>query len=123
MNGTYTVNPQPTEEEYPKIAKWRKDMVEYSPGENGAIVMKFSYKYNPGKEAEARAILEKVIKYNIMNAMCDNRILTNYRFTPTAGGYDAIEVFNSGEAACEYYKSFEECPFIAEVMTLAGMVT
>jgi len=47
--------------------------------------------------------------------------LISYRFTHTADGYDAIEIFKNGESAQHYYETFEKCPFIEEMMELATL--
>jgi len=85
--------------------------------------MCFSYKYTEGKQEEAKSLLDRVIAYNKEKGMFNGDILTNYRFTPVEGGYDAIEVFCSAEAATKYYTNFGECPFVQEVMGLAAMVS
>ena len=80
------------------------------------------YKYVEGKQAEADAIFDKVIAYNKEAGMFGD-VLTSFRFTKTEGGYDAVEIFNSAEAACKYYENFEKCPFMTEVMGLAEMTS
>ena len=85
--------------------------------------MHFTYMYkDPADKDKVNAILDKCIAYNNGNGMRDTCLLS-FSFTQHADGlgYDAIEVFKDAESAEKYYRSFESCPDMAELMTLAEM--
>lgn len=88
---------------------------------DACVVMEFSYKYDDmANKDKTNDILTRVIEFNRQSDMFGKHLLS-YRFTQTADGFDAIELFKSGASAQAYYENFEKCPFIEEVMELATL--
>ena len=108
-------------EEVPDLSKYGKPAFGWVDSPTN-IVLRFSYSYNEGCKEKVDAIIDKVIEYNKENGMFDGTVLTNYRFNHIENGYEAIEVFVNAEGASRYYEKFQQCPFIEEMMSMAGMI-
>ena len=93
-------------------------------GEKPKLVFDFCYTYNEGRKDECNALLTRCIEYNKETKMFGD-VLYSYSFKETedGSGYMAQEVFPNAECCEKYFRNFENCPFMEELMTLAQMAT
>ena len=86
--------------------------------------MLFTYLYkDPANKDAVNGILDKIIEFNKGNGMLGTCLLS-LSFTQHADGkgYDAIEVFKDAESVEKYYRAFEACPFMEDIMTMPPMI-